>query len=246
MHWNWQNLNERRTGQDGKTPLGLPWYGRAWMHFANRVALRFEWHLRSWSCGISAEVDQELKLHFALPPFSFWFTIEAPIFSRKYGKGRELRVSIHDWSLWWNFWTDNMGWSSKTPRYRNGAFHLIDFLFGRTRYEERPLACEWIEVPMPERTYYGAAQLQEATWRRARWFPRRLTRAELKMLPGEQVPHPGKGENSWDCGEDEIFSMTTPADSIEDGIARLVGSVLRSRRRHGGRGWRPQSARDGG
>ncbi len=239
MRWHWQNLNERRAGADGRHPKGAPWHGRAWLHIAGRIALRLEWNLWSRSCGVSVSVEDELKLHFALPPISFWFAIEAPIFWRKYGEGREFSLNVHDWTIWWNFWTDNMGWSSKTPRYRHGAFHILDFLFGRHRYSSRPLACEWVEVPMPERTYYGAAQIEEASWSRACWFAKRLLRVEVKMLPGEQLPHPGKGENSWDCGEDATYGITMPAGSIEDGIAGLVGSVLRSRRRYGGRGWRP-------
>ena len=241
MHWHWQNLNERRAGADGRHPKSVPWHGRAWLYLAELISLRLEWHLWSRSCGVSVSIENELKLHLAFPPVSLWFSVEAPMFWRKYGEGRELRLDVHDWAIWWSLWTDTSGWSSKTPRYRHGAFHILDFLLGRHRYSSRPLACEWIEVPMPERTYYGVAQLEEASWDRARWFAKRLLRVEVKMLPGEQVPHPGKGENSWDCGEDATYSITMPAASIEDGIAGLVGSVLRSRRRHGGRGWRPEA-----
>lgn len=243
MRWNWQNLNERRADSDGRQPKGLPWHGRAWLHLADRLRFRFEWHLLSRSCGVSVEVDEELKMHFAVPPCSFWFSVEAPRFSRKYGEGRELRLDVHDWALWWNVWTDTNGWSSKTPRYRNGSFHVLDFLLGKHKHSERSLEECDVEVPMPERCYHGKAVLSEATWKRARWFPRRLIRVDIKMHEGEQVPFPGKGENSWDCGEDASYGFCCPARSVEVGVAKLVESVLTSRRRHGGRGWRPQASK---
>lgn len=58
------------------------------------------------------------------------------------------------------------------------------------------------------------------------------------MLDGEQIPVPGKGENSWDCGEDATYAFSCMADSVEDGIASLVRSILVRRRKYGGRNWR--------
>lgn len=241
MHFHWQNLNEGRTGADGKTPLGLPWHGRAWLYLASKFALHLEWHLWRWSCGASVSVDDELKLHLAIPPASFWFSVEAPIFSRRYGEGRELRLNVHDWAVWWNLWTDTSGWSSKTPWYRNGCLHIDDLFLGKVTYSTRKLdECE-VEVPMPERCYRGRAVLEEATWKRPRWFAKKLVRVNIEMLKGEQVPFPGKGENSWDCGEDAAYGFGGPARSIEAGVAMMVESVLMSRRRHGGRGWRPET-----
>lgn len=45
--------------------------------------------------------------------------------------------------------------------------------------------------------------------------------------------------NSWDCGEDAVYSLTTVAATVPEAIAKLVRSCLESRERHGGPNWRP-------
>lgn len=240
--FHWQNLNERRRGMDGRAPVGVPWHGRAWLHF-DRNESHVEWVIGGLSAHLGIRFNSEgILLSLAVPLFSLYFGLNGPSFWRDYKKGdREIRVSVHDWAIWWNFWTDPHSWGSSTPRYRNGSFHFLDFLLGRHRYTDRDLSFRWVEVPMPERTYYGCARLHESTWKRPRWFPRRLVRVEIEMLPGEHVPFPGKGENSWDCGEDATFGISCKATTIDEGIAHLVKSALESRTRHGGHQWRPES-----
>ncbi len=243
MHFHWQNLNERRRGADGKQPRGFPHHGRAFLHWGSNADAHIEWALGGHHVGFSFRADDE-GWHFmaGLPFVACFFGISAPMFRRHYERGdRELALRFHDWAMWWNVWTSAHEWHSRTPKYRNGSLHFLDVLLGKTKYATRPLEWRWIRVPMPERTYYGAACLEEASWSRPRWPTRRIIRCEINMLPGEQVPHPGKGENSWDCGEDATFGLTTPAQSIDDGIAQLVGAVLRSRTRHGGHEWAPES-----
>jgi hypothetical protein len=49
-------------------------------------------------------------------------------------------------------------------------------------------------------------------------------------IPGG-IPHNGKGENSWDCGDDGLWGCG--GDTVEEAIGHAVSSVLRSRRRYG-------------
>lgn len=94
---------------------------------------------------------------------------------------------------------------------------------------------------MPEHPYPATVRLFESTWKRPRWpFARRMVRAEIEVEGG--IPHPGKGENSWDCDDDATYSLTCQARTAEDAVAKLVGSVLRDRRNYGGRSWRPREA----
>ncbi|HEU5276809.1 MAG TPA: hypothetical protein VFU97_24345 [Xanthobacteraceae bacterium] len=209
--------------------------------------VRFEWHFfgsPSWSIVR----DEGLVIGLCLLFVNVWLRIEGPAFPcRSFGAGREFRISIHDWAIWWNLWTDNNGWSSKMPWYRNGSFHPVDIFFGKARYSDETVEEREVLVPMPERTYRGTAKLQIASWKRARWpFAKRIRRVDIEMAKGEQIPHPGKGENSWDCGEDATFGLCGPARSIEDGIGNLVASVLTSRRKYGGTDWKPEPRQGGG
>ena len=93
-------------------------------------------------------------------------------------------------------------------------------------------------VPMPERAYPASVKLFESTWKRPRWFASRMVRAEVKIEKG--IPFPGKGENSYDCGDDALFGLTCKADTVEQAIAETVESALRNRRRYGGSvDWQP-------
>lgn len=58
--------------------------------------------------------------------------------------------------------------------------------------------------------------------------------------PVHVVPFPGKGENSWDCGEDAIMGAGADEPTPEAAVASVVKSALRNRRRYGGEGWKPE------
>ena len=75
------------------------------------------------------------------------------------------------------------------------------------------------------------------TFGRCWWnLTERVVRAEI--TPDTPIPHPGKGENSWDCGEDAIHSLTCQASTTHDAVGEIVKAVLRSRYRYGGLMWR--------
>jgi hypothetical protein len=157
--------------------------------------------------------------------------------------GRDFSLSFHDQGVFWSIGADDMGWSSGTPRWRYGAWHPL----GHFQRQGEPEVIEQREVlvPMPERSYRGLARLERSRWgfpKLPRHFDRVDYHVSIEMADGEQVPFPGKGENSYDCGEDAAFGLSCPARTIEDGVGRLVASVLRDRRRHGGAGWKPESA----
>jgi hypothetical protein len=48
----------------------------------------------------------------------------------QYEYDREIRLSIHHYSIWWNFWTSDGSLSSTTPKYRKGCFDVSRFLLG--------------------------------------------------------------------------------------------------------------------
>lgn len=60
----------------------------------------------------------------------------------------------------------------------------------------------------------------------------------IKQIP---VPIPGKGENSWDCDEDRMFSMSTGiSKTYQEAALSFMDSCLRTRWKYGGTHWLPE------
>lgn len=257
--WHWQNLSaERYAGRKRTIVEALPIHGRAWLRHESGYSFRVEWNFGSSTCGarlsFTPHDEDTLSGMAALPPIALYWGLEAPFrgwlrrvvdrlaggksdVSDKYG-ARELSVNIQDWAVWWDLWVDPGGWSSKRPRWRDGSFHALDWLLGKRVHKSVVLDEGEIVVPMPEGVYRGHCKLSEDTWKRPRWFvTKRVRRAHIDMT--EPVPFPGKGENSWDCGEDALHGSTTQARTFGDAIGSVVASVMNSRLRHGGKDWRP-------
>ena len=108
---------------------------------------------------------------------------------------------------------------------------LLDVFLGRAKYSAVELEKVETSIPMPERSYPCTVTMQRAEWRRPRWpFVRRVLRAEVEIPGG--VPHPGKGTESYNCGDDGLYGLTAPAQSVEDAIGMCVANVLDKRRRY--------------
>jgi len=246
----YQNLNERpRSRVDGKwrpAPTGLPTRGRAsWSpDDESRTRLGVEWNLPSARLALGLTLDSggdhDALLHLGLPPVDLYLSAEHRFLRGLTDGRRELSLHLHDWAAWWCVWVDGHSWSRSTPRWRQGSFHYLDALLGDYEHSERPLVERDVEVHMPEGKYAGHCLITEGTWRRKRWpFARRVVRAKIEMT--EPVPVPGKGENSWDCGQDAIHGSTFPAASVAEAVGKFVGDVLRTRERYGGPNWRPEA-----
>jgi hypothetical protein len=112
-------------------------------------------------------------------------------------------------------------------------------ILGKTKYSNRVFDSANIEIPMPEKCYRATVQFEEATWKRPRWFSKRIVRAQVDIPGG--IPVPGKGENSWDIDEDAIYSICFSATKTWEVVGKVVESVMNSRIRHGGLKWRPEA-----
>jgi hypothetical protein len=237
----WQNLCEDPKGN----ARGFPWRGRAWLYWHKKerinrpTTFRWEWVFPDFACRAKFELDgceSGINWSFAFPPLSLYFGLEGVLShdwmykNFKY-EDREIYVAIHDWTIWWSFWRDGNGWSSKESKWRVGSFHIDNLFLGKMTYKRQVLSEHNVMIPMPEGQYPATIKLCEDSWSRPRWFTKRVRRADVNLqIP---IPFPGKGENSWDCGDDAIHGMTTGARNVEDAIAAVVKSVLKSRRRHG-------------
>jgi len=237
MRFHKQNLNDKPGGRKGSILRN----GRAWFSFfSDRYQINWEWVFFVRYFGLRFGVDRHddcpwsFSIHTFL--FSIYLSLNSPLLRKltpntKDCDSREIELEIRDWSLWWNFWTSDSCWSSRTPKWRNGCFHFIDFLLGKEKHSKRKLSGIDTFVPMPEKAYPCTVEMFEATWKRPRWFPKRLIRADIDIPEG--VPFPGKGENSWDCGEDAIFSMSCVARTVPEAIGKIVSSCLSDRQKYG-------------
>lgn len=204
---------------------------RWWSYIRGKDALSIElaWLTGSFRIGVSI-IHGKWTTGLCVGLASLYVSV--PGRYRNYGDDREIAISFHNGGMWWSFWTDPMSWSSKTPKWRHGNFNFIDFALGRDKCEHDTIEARDVLVPMPEKAYPAKAELQRWTWRRPRWFAKTIMRVSIEIDGG--IPLPGKGENSWDCGDDATFSITCMAKSIPEGVGILVGSVLRDRVRYGG------------
>lgn len=113
-----------------------------------------------------------------------------------------------------------------------------DRLFGRQEMTETVLREGTVMVPMPEGEYPATYKETRMAWQRPRLpWPSR-TREQVTLDLEVPIPFPGKGENSWDCEDDAIFS-SSGGRSVPDAVGDLVASVLRRRMQYGGMGWTP-------
>lgn len=224
-----QNLNEGRDGE----PKGLPWEGRLWMRWDGKFLCQWSWNLWYFSCGVSVKADHEdggTQLHVAFPPCSFWLTL--PIFKKALNGRTLFDITVHNWAIWWQFGGNDFEWNSRTPKWKHGCFHIDDFFLGRTKHSEVFLETKDIMIPMPEGLYPAIAKKSISTWKRPRWFALKKTSIWVNIPQG--VPHEGKGESDYNCGEDGLFGCGVDGESYEKAIANVVEKVLTSRRKYNG------------
>ncbi len=252
FRWHSQNLTADR---GPRRPLF--WRGRAWFYFGLRREVAIEWSLVHYARSLHAYLslgggDSNDEVMFALSiPYlisvylTFTHFLPAHWFPRRksriYGSlpcEREIGFRIFDNALWVSLWEDPMMSDRDDPWWWKFTIHPIDVLFGRQHYSDRDLYTGRVDVLMPEGLYPASVRMFESTWKRPRWpWPTRMVRADI--VPERPIPHPGKGENSWDCGEDATYSMTCPARTPAEAAQMLRESVLHSRAKYGGHGWLP-------
>ena len=259
VYFHSQCLNEdsnyiRRLGLGEKD---FPVHGRCWLNWTkpNRRhnSLEFCWDLLSDSFGIGIDTntcERHLSGRAQIPPFSFFLTLESDTAHKianwisehnksphgsMYGPTHfeVLGFRIHDNAFWFDLWHDGDGWSSRDAKWKRLHINIPDKLLGRQKYTSELVSEHDVVIPMPEGKYPAHVKLTKDSWKRPRWpFPMVLRRYDVKMVI--PIPHEGKGENSWDCGEDALFGQGGVGECLEDAISGVVNSVLNSRRRYNG------------
>jgi hypothetical protein len=129
-----------------------------------------------------------------------------------------------------NLFADTMGWKKGDRKW---CFFISDMIKGNHSVSKTIIEERDILIPMPEKSYQAHAILADWTWKYPRWFSKKVRRCEIDIPDG--IPHAGKGENSYDCGDDATFGITTGrVKNIPIAVGNLVGSILNDRVRYGG------------
>lgn len=246
MYWHWQNLNEDRRGEIKGSGF---WHGRAWLKMTKNLSFSAEWHFRSNRCACEVRVGGEantLGLSMALPPISLFVDVHYRPLRRFVGDwdAKVTGVRIFDWSVWFEWWRNDMGgWTNYGSKWKNAIrnrqfnFNIPDVILGRQKHSRQELETKQGVVAMPEGLYPISVTFDRRTWKRPRWFAQSRLGANIKCL--KPIGFPGKGENSWDCGDDALHGMSCDAINMAQAIARVTESVLRSREKYGSLDWKP-------
>jgi hypothetical protein len=224
--------------EKGPTLFGFPLHGRAWLHLGQRLTLSLEWiHFYSSSAGVELRVGAErVSGHASFGPGLFW-GVEAPWtykLAENLGMGygaRAVSLDVFDSAIWWKVWANDNGWSSDTPRWRDGCWHVLDTLLGKSAHRVVDSTTYKVVIPMPEGVYPGTIEMKTEEWKRPRWYAHTFTRAHYTLEKG--IPFPGKGENSWDCDDDGLGGGCIPAKSLPEAIAGIVRTCLEYRQKRG-------------
>lgn len=244
MTFSYQNLDDgvlKRYWSHGRM-----WLRRAdWTHDRRCSAVRAEWVVPAgrwhWSITVGGgDSGRDAGFCFTIPfLLTLYVTVEDVFamyaFGSDFDRGhdREIGISVHDRAIWWHFWVGTMAsWSRKYPWcrwWRQGSFHFASLLGKETHRCEALKRDIPLLIPMPEGVYRAVAKIERRTWKRPLWFARVRVSVDVTIPKG--IPFQGKGENSWDCGDDGLYGIG--GDSIEGAIRCAQEAVSRSRQRYG-------------
>lgn len=213
MRYSSQNLT------DGKLPMWR--HGRAWWG-----PLAWEWSVfRRSTWGASIGIDRfSIRIGFA--------SLYVNVRRSEDSWGREFQVRFHDGAIWISHpWVRKMEWRSSDPWWKKTIrLPVEDWILGSARCERTEGEPFHVYVPMPEGSYLATARHETFVWRRRFYVPERRRESVTLDIPGG-IPHAGKGENGWDCGDDGLWGIS--GETTEKAIGNAVASVLKSRQRYG-------------
>jgi hypothetical protein len=240
MYFHYQNLKK-----EAKETRYIS-HARFWL--GRRPQLHCEWVVPgrniSMMLNLNGYGETAIGGHIGLWLFTFYWGIKWPwLYSligkvtrrrdQKYTNGRDIGFTIDAEAVSISLWHDPMESRGDDPFWWHKYFFIKDMILGRAKCTTETLEEREVVIPMPENNYPATAKLIMYTWKRPRWFSEQMKRVSIDVPEG--IPHEGKGENGWDCGEDRTYGTTTgKCQTIAEGVGMLVGSVLRERVRHGG------------
>lgn len=189
-----------------------------------------------------------------------WFPQEYNSYGKQYYPcDREIRLTLIDFHLLvFSCWLDPNSWHRKDNGWRQWSINFQRLIQGKHNCEFINIETKQMLLPFYEGNYNVEVikKMRIDSWQR--WFTRMSISFEVKCgyynndnkwidVP---IPHEGKGENSWDCGEDATWSSSFPATfrrnkkfamkTCEDAALYFWQCMMETRIRYGGSHWMPK------
>lgn len=141
---------------------------------------------------------------------------------------KQLVFEFHDNALWIKLWTPTNSWCKGQRSY---SIQFDDIFLGKTEHKKTILSNQEGRLELPEASYAITYELGVQTWKRSRWFTKaaNYVKAECK----EGIPVPGKGEDSWNCGDQLLYSTSGEGKDVNVGRQALYDAVKRTRDMYG-------------
>lgn len=188
--------------------------------------------------------SDEILLTLAVPGIRLYMGVEGILPDRwrprvpgkSYPEEHQLGFRIFDGSIWWSLWSTPDEWDSRKdwrdPRssVRQPTWHVVDRVLGKQRNIKRDLATTTTEITHKQVTYPLTIVFTEQTVTRPRWFGKQVYyRANIEM--SKPIPVPASEGIYELTGEpdDAIYSLSTPARTVEEAIAALRVSLEKNR-----------------
>jgi len=247
INYHSQNLNEDKSGEIKGSIIR---HGRAWLSFGPKERFEIAWEWLFFSKWFFMEFEyggydnEDFGFKFGFLIFKLYVHINGilPKKMKNYHWPRSTGFNIYDWCIIVNVWNDDSVWSRDQPWWneiRIDFKKIPDFIFGRVVRTEELIKTEKVSVPMPESHYDGEVKVTRVIRKRTRWFWKKVRIESWIDIKGG-IPVPGKGEDSWNCGEDSITGTGSRDGTVEGAISQIIHSALRTRVRYGGKDWRPE------
>ncbi len=241
LRWHAQDLNDAAVPKRG----GMLRHGRAWLNWGDEPGqeARVEWVVPGgWpSLHLTLnDMEDRFLLRLGLGLFTVYVGAGCPAYP---SRAQEWGLSLFKWRLRLDLGANPAEWSCDDPWWWSNSVDLRELVFGKVCYSRRDLATERVEVAMPEGRYPATVTLSEDSWtsRRpilGRALNRMIRRAEL--VPDTPIPYTGKGEDSWNVGDDALHSLVCPATDSREAAKKAADSVMERRWRYGGGyDWKP-------
>ena len=252
--WRFFSIDETADGRGSKARLHRRWFfTSADDRIDGHVELvvlggeyRFGWGFQFGRNGSDSDVGLDLhagrlgNLYLRLrSPWTSWLNI--PQGRPDWASARHTGITVLPGDGVWirgTFEDVDGHWRSGQPWWRAWSFGRVDVL-GRSKMTTLQVDGGRTSVPMPEGVYQATWNEVSTVTRHKRWpgtwvdavrGPGRHRYFTVEVEGG--IPVQGKGEDSWNCGMDGLFSCSGP--TLEAAIGNMVAAALRGRRRYGG------------
>lgn len=221
-------------------------------------ALRFE-----ITHGEAGDGSYTTSLSLGLILFSLYLTFPLPKWTYEMQKciatwdnnkefylvqGRRYGFYWYEWTFWWSWKAKTHESSSKDPKWMRFNFCIPDFLFGRVEViSNEVLSAKNLKFKLSDKEFV----INSIVWERNRRFRRHIPISlyskenySVDIKIDKPPMRSGKGENSWDCGNDGTYglgaewkfnipSWENVAESKKLAVAYYVDHVLKDAKKYG-------------